>query len=214
MTSRYAQLLFTPAVQEHQTRHASRRNYAAMSQGPARADSLTRAETEFIAGMDSFYLASTGSTGWPYVQHRGGPPGFLRVLDEQTLGFADFRGNRQYITTGNLDTDDRVSLFLMDYPARRRLKVLGRARTAGTEEWPSTASPLLPDGYSAVVERIVLISVEAYDWNCPQHIQPRLTPAELGEALGPVRERMAALEEENARLKQALAAGRAPGREH
>ncbi|WP_112490619.1 pyridoxamine 5'-phosphate oxidase family protein [Streptomyces bacillaris] len=205
MTSRYAQLLFTPPVQLHQEHHGSRRNYAAMAEGPAVADRLTAAEATFAAASTGFYLATTGSTGWPYVQHRGGPPGFLRALDERTLAFADFRGNKQYITTGNLDTDNRVSLLLMDHPARRRLKILGRARTADVSAWPAAAGPLVPDGYRAVPERIMLIDVEAYDWNCPQHIQPRFTPAELEEALGPVRERMASLEQENARLKERLA---------
>ncbi|MER7549920.1 pyridoxamine 5-phosphate oxidase [Streptomyces anulatus] len=212
MTSRYAQLLFTGPVQVHQERHGSRRNYAAMGEGPAVADRLTAAEAAFAAASTGFYLATTGSTGWPYVQHRGGPPGFLRALDERTLAFADFRGNKQYITTGNLDTDNRVSLLLMDHPARRRLKILGRARTTDVAAWPASAGPLVPDGYRAEPERVVLIDVEAYDWNCPQHIQPRFTPAELEEALGPVRERMDALERENARLKERLAETGAAGR--
>ncbi|MCP9988014.1 pyridoxamine 5'-phosphate oxidase family protein [Streptomyces sudanensis] len=202
MTSRYGQLLFTPAVREHQERHGSRRNYEHMTAGPAHADRLTRDEAGFAATRTSFYLASTSSTGWPYVQHRGGPPGFLQALDEKTLAFADYRGNKQYITTGNLDTDDRVALLLMDYPSRSRLKILGRARTAGVEEWPEAAGALLPGGYRAAVERIVLIDVEAYDWNCPQHIEPRYTAAELEEALGPIRARIAELERENARLRE------------
>ncbi|MFV0128554.1 pyridoxamine 5'-phosphate oxidase family protein [Streptomyces sp. HMX112] len=210
MTSRYGQLLFTPPVQHHQREHGSRPNYAAMTAGPADADRLTASEAEFAATRTSFYLASTGSTGWPYVQHRGGPEGFLRVLDDRTLAFADYRGNKQYITTGNLDTDNRVSLFLMDYPTRTRLKILGRARTAGVEQWPDSAGDLVPGGYRATVERVVLIDVEAYDWNCPQHIQPRYTPAELEEALGPIRRRITELEQENARLKAALQVGREP----
>ncbi|GGY85661.1 pyridoxamine 5'-phosphate oxidase family protein [Streptomyces nitrosporeus] len=207
MTSRYAQLLFTPPVQAHQEEQGSRRNYAAMAEGPAEADRLTPSEAAFIARAESFYLATTGSSGWPYVQHRGGPPGFLRVVDDRTLGFADYRGNKQYITTGNLDTDDRVSLLLMDYPARRRLKILGRARTGTPDRWPASAGPLVPEGYRAVPERVLLITVEAYDWNCPQHIQPRYTVAELEEALKPVRERIAELERENARLLEAARAG-------
>lgn len=210
MTSRYGQLLFTPAVQRHQEGHGSRRNYAHMTAGPARADRLTRDEAEFAATRTSFYLASTSSTGWPYVQHRGGPAGFLRALDDRTLGFADYRGNRQYITTGNLDTDDRVALLLMDYPSRTRLKILGRARAAGVEEWPESAGALLPGDYRAVVERVLLIDVEAYDWNCPQHIEPRYTAAELEGALGPLRERMAELERENARLRGSGGGGAPP----
>ncbi|MFI2782498.1 pyridoxamine 5'-phosphate oxidase family protein [Streptomyces sp. ALB3] len=207
MTSRYAQLLFTPPVQAHQEEQGSRRNYAAMAEGPAEADRLTSSEAGFIARAGSFYLATTGSSGWPYVQHRGGPPGFLRVLDERTLGFADYRGNKQYITTGNLDTDDRVSLLLMDYPARRRLKILGRARTGTPDEWPASAGPLVPDDYRAAPERVLFVTVEAYDWNCPQHIEPRYTAAELEEALKPVRQRIAELERENARLLEATRTG-------
>lgn len=140
MTSRYGQLLFTEQVRDHQERQGSRLNYAHMTAGPETADRLTGRETAFAATRTSFYLASTGSTGWPYVQHRGGPPGFLRALDERTLGFADYRGNKQYITTGNLDTDNRVSLLLMDYPSRSRLKILGRARTAHVDAWPGSAA--------------------------------------------------------------------------
>ncbi|MFI8194323.1 pyridoxamine 5'-phosphate oxidase family protein [Streptomyces sp. NPDC085946] len=209
MTSRYGQLLFTPAAQLHQERHGSRRNYAHMTAGPADPDRLTEDEALFAATRTSFYLASTSSSGWPYVQHRGGPPGFLRPLDDTTLAFADYRGNKQYITTGNLDSDDRVALLLMDYPSRTRLKILGRARTAPVAEWPQDAGPPVPGDYRAAVERIVLITVEAYDWNCPQHIEPRYTAAELEETLRPLRRRMDELEQENARLKDAL---RASGR--
>lgn len=204
MTSRYGQLLFTAQVRSHQESHGSRRSYAHMTEGPETADRMTEHEAAFAATRTHFYLASTGSTGWPYVQHRGGPPGFLRALDDQTLGFAEYRGNKQYITTGNLDSDDRVSLLLMDYPSRSRLKILGRARTADVDRWPRSAGALLPDGYRATVERIVLIQVEAYDWNCPQHIEPRYTAEELEGALGSIRQRIAELERENARLRQAL----------
>ncbi|MER6995717.1 pyridoxamine 5'-phosphate oxidase family protein [Streptomyces sp. NPDC000410] len=201
MTSRYGQLLFTEPVQRHQALGGSRASYAHMTAGPPDADRLTAAEAEFAATRTSFYLASTGSTGWPYVQHRGGPEGFLRALDDRTLAFADYRGNKQYITTGNLDSDNRVSLFLMDYPSRSRLKILGRARAVGPGEWPEGAGDLVPGEYRATVERIILIDVEAYDWNCPQHIEPRYTAAELEDALGPLRQRMAQLERENAQLK-------------
>ncbi|MFE5735509.1 pyridoxamine 5'-phosphate oxidase family protein [Streptomyces sp. NPDC056528] len=203
MTSRYGQLLFTPEARLHQEQNGSRRNYAHMTSGPAEADRLTEDEAVFAATRTSFYLASTSSTGWPYVQHRGGPPGFLRPLDDKTLAFADYRGNKQYITTGNLDSDSRVALLLMDYPSRTRLKILGRARTAEASEWPEAAGPPVPGDYRAAVERIFLITVEAYDWNCPQHIEPRYTAAELEEALRPMQQRMADLEQENARLKNA-----------
>ncbi len=205
MTSRYAQLLFTPSVQRHQAEHGSRASYENMARGPREADRLGEHEMTFAATRGSFYMASTGSTGWPYVQHRGGPPGFLRALDDRTLAFADYRGNKQYITTGNLDTDDRVSLILMDYPARARLKILGRARVVGPDRWPA------PEEHRAVVERVVLIDVEAYDWNCPQHIEPRYTVAELEDRLAPIRERMALLERENARLRGEPAPERVAG---
>ncbi|NJQ01621.1 pyridoxamine 5'-phosphate oxidase family protein [Streptomyces zingiberis] len=201
MTRRYGQLLFTPAARRHQQEHGSHRGYAAMTRGPAGADRLTADEAGFAATRTSFYLASTSSSGWPYVQHRGGPPGFLRATGDRTLAFADYRGNRQYITVGNLDGDDRVALLLMDYPSRTRLKILGRARTAGAKDLPDGEVPMPPDGYRAKVERLVLVEVEAFDWNCPQHIEPRYTAAELEETLAPMRERMAALERENARLR-------------
>ncbi|MBM7322089.1 pyridoxamine 5'-phosphate oxidase family protein, partial [Agrobacterium sp. S2] len=128
---------------------------------------------------DGFYLASVSETGWPYVQYRGGPAGFLTVLEPALLGFGDFRGNRQYITTGNVTANDRVSLFLMDYAHRQRLKIFGRIRIIDAADDPSLAERLTMPDYSARVERLVLIGVEAFDWNCPQHITPRFTLAEL-----------------------------------
>ncbi|GAB3108400.1 pyridoxamine 5'-phosphate oxidase family protein [Streptomyces calidiresistens] len=211
MTSRYARLLFTPAVQRHQERNGSRRAYARMEAGGGDTDRLGPAEAAFVASRTSFYLASVGSTGWPYVQHRGGPPGFLRVVDDRTLAFAEYRGNRQYITTGNLDGDDRVSLLLMDYPNAARLKILGRARTVPLGDRGTDAGPTVPDGYRAVVERTMVIDVEAYDWNCPQHIEARYTLAELEEVLEPIRDRMARLEAENAALRKAVPEGAVPG---
>ncbi|MER5771702.1 pyridoxamine 5'-phosphate oxidase family protein [Streptomyces sp. NPDC001985] len=199
MTSRYAQLLFTPPVQRHQEEHGSRRAYANMALGPEESDRLGPREALFAGTRTSFYLASVSSAGWPYVQHRGGPMGFLRALDDRTLAFPDYRGNRQYITTGNLDTDDRVALLLMDYPARSRLKILGRARAVDPREWPP-GTPA-PRGHRTTVERLMVIDVEAYDWNCPQHIEPRYTAEELDEVLGPLRYRIAELERENARLR-------------
>ncbi|WP_236240738.1 pyridoxamine 5'-phosphate oxidase family protein [Streptomyces sp. CC228A] len=213
MTSRFGQLLFTPEAQRHQERHGSRRSYAHMTAGPAEPDRLTEDEAYFARTRTSFYMASISSSGWPYIQHRGGPPGFLRALDDKTLGFADYRGNKQYITTGNLDHDNRVALFLIDYPSRSRLKVLGRARTAGAEEWPDAAGPLVPGDYRAVVERVVLIDVEAYDWNCPQHIEPRYTTDEVEQAIAPLRRRLAELESENARLKAGRPSETDAGRE-
>ncbi|MCC7000482.1 MAG: pyridoxamine 5'-phosphate oxidase family protein [Deltaproteobacteria bacterium] len=172
---RFHELAFTPAVQALQTKLGSRRAYqrvqddSGASDGP---DRLGPDERAFIATRDSFYLASVGAGGWPYVQHRGGPPGFLRVLDEHTLGFADFRGNRQYISVGNLAGDDRVALIMVDYPHQVRLKLLAHARV--TED-PALLGRLAVPGYDARVERGVILAVEGLDWNCPQHITPRYT---------------------------------------
>lgn len=161
---------------------------------------FTEHEATFIAARDSFYLASVSQTGWPYIQHRGGPPGFLRVLDEATLGFADYRGNRQYLTLGAIADDDRVALFLMDYPRRRRLKILAHMRVHDLGAEPDLAARLATLDYRGVAERLFTLRLEAFDWNCPQHITPRFTPAEIDAASAPQHARIAALEAENARL--------------
>lgn len=165
-------------------------------------DLLTETEKQFIAEREGFYLGTVGETGWPYVQFRGGPPGFLRVVDDRTLGWADFRGNRQYISTGNFAGNDRVSLFLMDYPNQRRLKIFGRARVVdvGSE----FLAQLTIRDYRAVVERGVLVQVEAFDWNCPQHITPRYTVEEIQATLTPIRARLAQLARENEQLRARL----------
>lgn len=170
-------------------------------------DRFTENEAAFIATRDSFYLASTASNGWPYVQHRGGPPGFLKVLDETTLAFADFRGNRQYITLGNTLADDRVSLILVDYPHQARLKILAHMQACDLAEDPTLAARLALPGYKAKPERAFILKLEAFDWNCPQHITPRFTNAEIEAALVPVHARLAALESENQTLRDRLAAG-------
>ena len=201
MGHRFAEIAFTPGVKAVQEALGSREGYARFEGGPDHHHVLGEPEAAFIAARDSFYLASVGETGWPYVQHRGGPPGFLKVLDERTLGFADFRGNRQYVSLGNMVADDRVALFLMDYPNRTRLKLLGRARpVAGDAAAETLARLALPD-YRARVERGILISVEGFDWNCPQHITPRFTLDEVERAAAPLHARIAELEAEVARLK-------------
>jgi hypothetical protein len=164
----------------------------------------------FIAARDSFYMATVSETGWPYVQHRGGPPGFLRPIADDTLAFADFRGNRQYVSIGNADVDNRVALFLMDYPNRRRLKLLGRLSHAEVGSDPEWAGKLLDPGYKARAERVIRIKVEAFDWNCPQHIAPRFTEAELAPAMARVRDHIVGLETENEALRQRLAELTAP----
>ncbi|MFD6389688.1 pyridoxamine 5'-phosphate oxidase family protein [Nocardia sp. NPDC060259] len=201
MTGHYAQVAFTPLVREHQRVHGSLRSYERMAQVPEVADRIGPDEAWFIGERDSFYLATVGETGWPYIQHRGGAPGFLKVLDTRTLGFADFRGNKQYISRGNLDHDDRVSLFLMDYAAQSRMKIFGRARVVEAAEDPELLASLVVDGYRAQVERAVLIEVEAFDWNCRQHIPPLYPRAAVAEAMQVLRDRIAELEGEIARLR-------------
>lgn len=182
MARAFAKLSFTPDVQAVQTEMGSRAAYRPAEIGETEEAVLGIVEQAFIAERDSFYQATVSQTGWPYVQHRGGPAGFLKVLDEQTIGYADFSGNRQYISVGNLRGDDRVSLLLMDYPQRRRLKIWGRARPVEIHAEPALLARLeLPD-YRAPVERDILIQVEAYDWNCPKHITPRYSQQEV-EAL-------------------------------
>jgi uncharacterized protein len=146
-------------------------------------DRFSAREVGFIAARDSFYVASVSQTGWPYIQHRGGPPGFLRVLDDRTLGFADFAGNRQYLTLGNVAEEDRVALFLMDYPNRRRLKILARMAAHDLAAEPDLADRLATPGYRARPERGFSLALHAFDWNCAQHITPRFTEAEIVEAM-------------------------------
>jgi hypothetical protein len=166
---------------------------------------LTARERAFIAARDSFYIATVSETAWPYVQHRGGPPGFLRCLDAQTLAFADFRGNRQYISAGNAMANDRACLFLVDYPQRARLKIYVRVELLGLDDDPALAANLAVTGYRAKPERIFRLRLESFDWNCPQHITPRFTEDAMAARLRPLHERLALLENENAALRARLA---------
>lgn len=194
MTHRFADIAFTPTVKAVQERQGSRKAYARNEEVAEPFNHhLTEAEAGFMAARDSFYMASVGETGWPYIQHRGGPLGFVRVLDAQTIGFADFRGNKQYISVGNLLTDDRVSLFFMDYPNRTRLKLLGHARAVDPDDL-ETLEKLTVPGYRASVERGILITVEGFDWNCPQHITERFSIDEVRKATTPLLSRIAELE--------------------
>jgi predicted pyridoxine 5'-phosphate oxidase superfamily flavin-nucleotide-binding protein len=194
MGHKFAELAFTPKVKVTQEQHGSRRAYSRMEEGNDHHDVLGPNEAGFIASRNSFYMATVSETGWPYIQHRGGPAGFVRVLDNKTIGFADFRGNRQYVSVGNLKTEDRVSLFLMDYPNRARLKILGRARIVDGNDADTLRRLSIPE-YNAQAERGILISIEAFDWNCPQHITPRFTLADIEEGTAPLRQRIAELEE-------------------
>lgn len=203
----FLNIAITPSVRAVQAANGSADHYANFSRKRASED-LGEAEIAFIAARDSFYMATVSENGWPYVQHRGGPPGFLRVLDEKTLAFADFRGNRQYISVGNLTASDRASLILMDYPSRARLKLYVRIEIKDIGADPGLAEKLVVPGYKAKPERAVVMHVEAFDWNCPQHITPRFSEAELGDVLAPVRQHIADLELENAQLRKRLDVGR------
>ena len=203
MSQSFAERAFTPLVKKQQEQHGSRRQYARMEEIGEPGDRLTEFEREFIAASDGFYMASTGESGWPYIQYRGGEKGFLHVLDEQTLGFADLRGNKQYITMGNLEHDDRVALFFMDYAHQLRLKIMGRATIHESDAASAELiAKLKVPGEKTPTEHAVIIHVEAFDWNCPQHITPRYTQEELAGTLEPMRKRMEALEAENARLRK------------
>ena len=206
MGKRFAELAFTPLVQEQQLRHGSRPQYERVETSGSPGNRLGPHEQAFIRGRDGFYMASVSETGWPYIQFRGGAQGFLHVLDAATLGFADLRGNMQYISTGNLLHDDRVALFLMDYPTQSRLKILGHAEILeggpAAKEW---LDQLRVSDEKTPAERAVLIHIEAFDWNCQQHIIARFTEPEIVEAIRPLRDRLAQLESENAELRARLA---------
>ncbi len=211
MARAFAEIAFTPAVRAQQEKLGSARAYAHfLEDGESGGKTLGPAETAFIEERDGFYQASVSETGWPYVQFRGGPKGFLKVIDETTLAYADFRGNRQYVSVGNLTENDRVSLILMDYPNRARIKILGRVAFLDAEAAPDIAELVRLPGYKARVERIALIRIEAFDWNCPQHIPIRLTLDELDTHLGPIRDHIARLTAENTALKEALARAGVP----
>ena len=184
MANAFTDIAFTPSVRAAQERYHSRTQNARMeafrSDNPAR---LTEAEAHFIQARDTFFMATVGENGWPYVQHRGGPPGFLKVLDDHTLGFADYRGNRQYISVGTLGADGRV-LLLLDFANRHRLKIWARAEIVHREEQRDLVARLEDPDYGARVERGILFHVEALDWNCPQHITPRYTLDEVTELVG------------------------------
>ncbi|WP_337268655.1 pyridoxamine 5'-phosphate oxidase family protein [Oryzifoliimicrobium ureilyticus] len=164
-------------------------------------DRFSASERDFIAQRDSFYMGSVSETGWPYVQHRGGPRGFLKVIDDATLAFADYRGNRQYISTGNLAANDKACFFLMDYPRRARLKIYAHVEKLDPDADPDLTAAVTDASYGGRMERIFRLKLASFDWNCPQHITPRFTEEEIAAAVRPLRERLAALEAENAELR-------------
>ena len=196
MGHQYAAVAFTEQVKNQQTIHNSRSGYASMESGEDYNHFFSQTEADFIHQRDSFYMASVSETQWPYVQHRGGAKGFLKVLDAKTLGFADFSGNKQYISTGNFKTNDRVSLFLMDYPNRRRLKILGRIKQLDDADLEAQAALEDPE-YRARIERSFVITLEAFDWNCPQHITPRYDASYIENLLSPLKDELTALRNKN-----------------
>jgi len=191
---------FTPTVKSVQERRGSRRQYARMEETRGWQSTVTDDLAAFIAERDSFYLATANAEGQPYIQHRGGPKGFLRVLDDKTLAFADFKGNRQYITTGNLADNDRAFIFLMDYASRQRIKIWGRARVVEGDE--ALISKLFVPGYKARPEQAILFTIEAWDVNCQQHIPQKFAAADVADAVGRLQARIAELEAEVARLRE------------
>jgi len=198
MARAFAEIAFTESVKALQSRYGSRRVYQKFALDQERGDHLSHREKDFLAECDTFYMASVSENGWPYVQHRGGPKGFLKVLDDSTIAFADFRGNKQYISVGNLNTDNRVALFIMDYPNQQRLKLWARGYIVDPGADPELIAKLRDPAYDAHVERAMVMTIDAFDWNCPQHITPRFSEAE-------VQRRLAPLIEENRALKAQLA---------
>ena len=191
MADRFMQTVLTPSVQ------AAQRHYLGGEQrvdGAPEFDALTDDEIGFIQSRDSFYMATVNEDGWPYVQHRGGKAGFLRVIGKNTLAFPDYRGNRQLLTTGNLGHSDRAALFLMDYPQRTRLKILGHVRVEDARQHPELVARIADPEVHRIVERLFVIEVVAFDWNCPKYITPRFTAAEVADAIEPLKRRIAELE--------------------
>ncbi|MEB3280055.1 MAG: pyridoxamine 5'-phosphate oxidase family protein [Lyngbya sp.] len=192
MPRKFAEIAFTPAVKAIQERYGSREMYNRMEENGPENDTLIPKVADFIQARDSFYIGTVNENGWPYIQFRGGPVGFLKILDEKTLGFADFGGNCQYLSIGNLSVNDRVFLFLMDYTNRRRLKIWGRAKIEYNN--PNLIEQLRVPEYEATAERAFLIHVEAWDWNCPQHIPIKYSEAQVAEMLAPLQARIQELE--------------------
>jgi len=191
MAEKFLEIAFTDSVRKAQEQYFGKSQRVHSS---AEHDALTDDEIHFIESRDSFYLATVSESGWPYMQHRGGKPGFLHVVSPTSLAFADYRGNRQMLSTGNLAVNDRVLLFLMDYPERARLKILGHARVEDARQHPELVSKFSTPDVQRIVERVFLIEVVSFDWNCQQYIIPRYTAAEVEKAVLPLRQRITELE--------------------
>ena len=204
MALAFADIAFTPSVRAVQEAQGSAQAYGKFLRPEAEGGNrLSEREAAFISRRDGFYQSTVSETGWPYVQFRGGPSGFLKVIDDKTIAYADFRGNRQYLSVGNLAANDRVSLILMDYPNRQRLKIWGRVKLVDATEAPELIAELHDETYRARPERAVVITIEAFDWNCPQHIPRRFTLDEFEEKFESLREEITQLRAENERLKSA-----------
>lgn len=201
MSTPSSDIAFTPRVKAIQAERGSRPNYARMEERGGFRTELTEDLAQFLAGIDTAFLATANAAGQPYTQHRGGPKGFIRILGPKTLGFADYKGNRQYITTGNLAENDRAFLFLIDYAHRRRVKIWGRARVVADDD--ALVARLMPEDYEARPEQVVLFEVEAWDINCPQHIPQKVDAGDVQQVLLQLQAKIARLEEENATLRQA-----------
>lgn len=199
----YAQLAFTDSVKALQAANGSRRAYERMEKQHV-TGGLDANEIAFIADQDHFFMASFGENGYPYIQHRGGPPGFVKVLDPKTLAFVDFSGNKQYISVGNVQTNPNVALIMVSYPQRARLKVYAKIRVVALDEDPALFEQIDPADYPHRPERMMVLEVQAFDWNCPQHITPRYTVEDITAAFAPQRERIAQLEAEVQALKLQL----------
>jgi hypothetical protein len=191
MPGKFLELMVTDSVRKAQEHYFGRSQR--IPPQPER-ERLTEAEIQFIQSRDSFYMATVTENGWPYVQHRGGAPGFLRVISPTQLAFADYKGNRQLLSTGNLAANDRVALFLMDYPRRERLKILGHARMEDAREHSGLVAQFTEPETRGMVERLFFVEVVSYDWNCPKYITPRYTAAEVEQFVAPLRQRIAELE--------------------
>ena len=193
MAEKFLELMVTPSVARAQEHYFG----GAMDvRGERPRDALTDDEAQFIAARDSFYMSTVSENGWPYMQHRGGKPGFLHVVNPTTLAFADYKGNRQMLSTGNVAVNDRVCLFLMDYPQRTRLKILGHARVEDARQHPELVAQFATPDVQRIVERVFIVDVVSFDWNCPKYITPRYTAAEVEEAVAPLHQRIAELEAE------------------
>lgn len=201
MSHKFFDLTFTDSVKTAQEKYGSRRNYARFEHGDPDFDGLGDAELDFIESRDGFYIATVNGEGQPYIQFRGGPRGFLRQIDDRTLGFADFRGNLQYISVGNLTENPKAALFLMDYATQTRLKILATVEVRDVRKDPELAAKFEVKDYKAKIERVMLLHVEAFDWNCPQHITPRYTMDEIRAMTAPMTAEIERLEREVEHLK-------------